>query len=172
MTTISKYKSYFIVCFSALLIYSCTSTKKQDSRINCNFSSYKSRMGLRITANITDSNDCGEWGGHEERIEIKKGWCDTFVHIYYTKLPSNCMLPEFKQPKNIQSSFQGKLSSEKEKYLIQYIEYFENHHYSGGTNSIRLEFHDSTKFNGYFVGGDMKELTKYQDFRDQMIKQE
>lgn len=82
------------------------------------------------------------------------------------------MLPEFKQSENIQTSFQGKLSSEKEKHLIQYIKYFENHHFSGGTNSIRLEFHDSTKFNGYFVGGYDNELTKYQAFRDQMIKQE
>lgn len=127
---------------------------------------------------IHDSTDCGEWGGHEEEIYVIKRKKDLFIS--YDRKLGTCHyeLTTRELPKNVKTSYDGKLTQSKKKLLESYIDEFKRHNiYRGeeqGSNApdyyeIRLE--KDSVINGYMIY-DMNNAwttTKYEILRNKLI---
>ncbi len=70
-----------------MLLFSCQN-QKSDFIDFTDFNSYNQRSSLTISTYIHDKSDCGEWGGHKERIRLfksKDNW-----RLIYARDSNNC----------------------------------------------------------------------------------
>jgi hypothetical protein len=102
------------------LMLGCGSETKY---IKIDFDDFERSTNLRLNSYIHDSTDCGEWGGHNERISIYK--IDGQLEISFTREKSDCSegMPFHKPlPNNIPLEFHGSLTKEKQEWVEDYIE--------------------------------------------------
>jgi len=78
-------KTSLILLLAILL--ACESTKTEYAEF-IDFDNFNDHNYLYIEVNIHDENDCGEWGGHEERISLRKDLGE--MKLSYHRMDNMC----------------------------------------------------------------------------------
>jgi len=156
-----------------LSIVFCISCEHKNKDIfNTDFETYTSTMGFELDSYIHDSTDCGEWGGHNEKIHIRNS--DTVQTISYVRFQSDCKLFDinYQPPKNIIRSYEGILTKKKNILLQEYIKEFKKHpkftHSSNAPDSYEIRFIQDSLFTGFKIYY-TNDWSRYEVLRNQLI---
>lgn len=149
--------------------------ESQSLRKMTSFESYTRANTLTFESYIHDSTDCGEWGGHRERIFIYE--TEGSLVAYYVRDSSNCSLPK-KFKKN---TYRGRrewhvmLTKEKQKLVKSYLKKFYSyippeHLFSNASNSFEVSFTNGDFTNSYSVSDRGSRWKEYEAFRNELMK--
>jgi hypothetical protein len=134
---------------TGLLAVFCFCCETKD-RMYLNFDTFDEFTSLSLKAYIHDENDCGEWGGHEEMIQI--GRVNDTLKFFYTRDSTKCTIREIRVkplPPNVKIRYKGQLTREMQELVYGYINelYFYKPERLGVSNAPdRYEIEFSSKY--------------------------
>lgn len=149
---------------------------KTKDRVYINFDTFDELTGLSLKAYIHDEGDCGEWGGHEEMIHIRR--VNETLRFFYTRDSTECIIESIRakaSPPNVKTKYTTKLTTEMQKLVHNYINelYFYRPERLGVSNAPD-EY--SVEFNSRYYNKELKihpviDWPNYIELREKLINE-
>ena len=155
-----------------LLFISCETLND----INVDFNNFDRGTTLTLKAYFHDDTDCGEFGGHKETIIIIKERNE--LKFSYKRDSSQCLrksLPERELTQDTRRTYNGELTTGKQRLVMNYINKLYNYNPSKYTMTNAIDHYEfelkripftTTTFSIDYAGNDWKE---FETLRNELI---
>ncbi|MBS1636918.1 MAG: hypothetical protein JST26_13455 [Bacteroidetes bacterium] len=150
----------------------------QDINSFTDFQNYDNSTTLKLISYIHDDYDCGEWGGHVEKIVIYK-FKDALT-IIYSREKTNCpkeLAGEKKLPSAIRTNWTDTLRITDWQVVKEYLIGLSKHKpapdiISNASNSYEVQFTKDYFTSSFKVDDRDNSWKKYYEFRDYFVNKQ